>query len=65
MTRGQEGSHSDVDLLVELPPTMRLLGPGRFQEDLEALLETGVDVVPESDLKPAVRRRVLDEMVGL
>ena len=65
VARGQEGSESDVDLLVELPPTMGLLGLGRFQEDLEGLLEATVDLVPESDLKPGIRRRVLDEMVGL
>jgi len=65
VARGDEGSDSDIDLLVELPPTMGLLGLGRFQEDLGALLEAGVDVVPESDLKPGVRQRVLDEMVGL
>jgi predicted nucleotidyltransferase len=54
-----------VDLLVDLPPDMGLLGLGRVQEELEAILGTKVDLVPASDLKPAVRARAERELVAL
>ena len=44
---------------------MRLLGLGRVQEELEAILVTRVDLVPASDLKPAVRARAERELVAL
>ena len=53
VARGEDRPDSDVDLLVDLPPHMGLLGLGRVQADLEAILGAKVD----SDLKPAVRTR--------
>jgi predicted nucleotidyltransferase len=44
---------------------MGLLGLGRVQEELEAILGTKVDLVPASDLKPAVRARAERELVAL
>jgi uncharacterized protein len=57
VARGEDRPDSDVDLLVALPPHMGLLGLGRVQAELEAILGTKVDLVPGSDLKPAVRAR--------
>ena len=63
--RGEDRPDSDVDLLVDLPPHMGLLGLGRVQADLEAILGTKVDLVPASDLKPAVRARAERDLVAL
>jgi uncharacterized protein len=56
---------SDVDLLVHLPPDIGLLGLGRVQAELEAILGTKVDLVPASELKPAVRARAERDLVAL
>ena len=65
VARGEDRPDSDVDLLVDLPPHMGLLGLGRLQAELEAILGAKVDLVPASDLKPAVRARAERELVAL
>ena len=65
VARGEDRPDSDVDLLVDLPPDMGLLGLGRVQAELEAILGTKVDLVPASDLKPAVRARAERDLVAL
>jgi uncharacterized protein len=65
VARGQDRPDSDVDLLVDLPPGLGLLGLGRVQAELEAILGTQVDLVPAQDLKPGVRARVEHELVAL
>ncbi len=65
VARGQDRLDSDVDLLVDLPPGLGLLGLGRVREALEAILDARVDLVPAGDLKPEVRVRVEDELVAL
>ena len=65
VARGEDRPDSDVDLLVDLPPHMGLLGLGRVQAELEAILGTKVDLVPASDLKPAVRARAERDLVAL
>jgi predicted nucleotidyltransferase/DNA-binding XRE family transcriptional regulator len=65
VARSEDRPDSDVDLLVDLPPHMSLLGLGRLQAELEAILDTKVDLVPASDLKPAVRARAEHDLVPL
>jgi predicted nucleotidyltransferase/DNA-binding XRE family transcriptional regulator len=65
VARGEDRDGSDVDLLADLPPGMGLVGLGRVQADLEAILGTRVDLVPASDLKPAVRERAERDLVAL
>ena len=65
VARGEDQPDSDVDLLVDLPPHMGLLGLGRLQAELEAILSAKVDLVPASDLKPAVRVRAERDLVAL
>jgi uncharacterized protein len=66
VARGDDRPGSDVDLLVDLPPGLGLLGLGRLADALErALGGVRVEVVPESDLKPDVRARVEAEAVEL
>ncbi len=65
VARGEDRSDSDIDLLVELPARMGLLGLGRLQQAVEELLEASVDIVPETDLKPGVCPNVEADLVRL
>jgi uncharacterized protein len=65
VARGRDRADSDVDLLVDLPPGLGLLGLGRVEADLEAILGSRVDLVSAQDLKPEVRARVERELVPL
>ncbi len=63
--RGDDRPDSDVDLLVELPADVSLVDLGRLSGELEALLGSAVDVVPERALKPDVRHRIAADLVPL
>jgi len=65
VARGQDRADSDLDLLADLPPDMGLLGLGRVQADLEAIVGSPVDLVPAGDLKPGVRARASRDLVPL
>jgi len=65
VARGQDRPDSDVDLLADLPPEMGLLGLGRVQAELEAILGIKVDLIPAGDLKPEVRARAERDLVAL
>jgi predicted nucleotidyltransferase/DNA-binding XRE family transcriptional regulator len=65
VARGEDRPDSDVDLLVDMPPDMGLLGLGRVQAELEAILGATVDLVPASDLTPEVRARAERDLVAL
>lgn len=65
VARAQDRATSDVDLLVDLPEGIGLLGIGRAQQDLEDLLGVPVDLVPATSLKPGVRTAVEADLVAL
>jgi predicted nucleotidyltransferase/DNA-binding XRE family transcriptional regulator len=65
VARGEDRLDSDVDLLADLPSGLSLFGLGRLEADLEAILETRVDLIPAADLKPGVRERVERDLVAL
>ena len=66
VARGEDRPGSDVDLLVDLPPGLGLLGFGRLLDDLERILDGAkVDLVPATDLKPEIRDRVEREALPL
>ncbi len=65
VARGEDGPDSDLDLLVDLPPAIGLLGLARLQRELEGILRVRVDLVPASDLKPTVQANVRSELVPL
>ena len=58
--RGEETPLSDVDLLVQFDETARvsLLKHASMTNELEALLERPVDLVPIKKLRPSVRANV-------
>jgi uncharacterized protein len=65
VARGADHSDSDLGLLADLPQGMGLLGLGRVQDELEAIVGSRVDLVPAGDLKPGIRERARRDLVAL
>lgn len=65
MARGDAGTESDVDLLVDLEQGRTLLDLGALLMDLQDLLHRKVDVLTEGALHPRIRERVLSEAIPL
>jgi len=65
VARGEAGSDSDVDFLVELEEGRSLLDHVALLQDLEDILCRRVDVVNEKALHWYIRERVRQEAVPL
>jgi hypothetical protein len=65
MSRDDGSDHSDVDLLVTLPPGTSGLALGGLLLDAQDLLGRRVDIVTEASLHPALRERVVASAVPL
>jgi predicted nucleotidyltransferase len=65
VARGDAGSESDIDFLVDLEPGRSLFDHAALLVDLERLLECRVDVATERGLRPRLRDRVLREAIPL
>ena len=63
VARGEAGSDSDVDLLVEFHRPVGFFGLARLQRHLEELLGAPVDLVTPGGLRTAMSDRVLREAV--
>ena len=63
--RGEEGSDSDVDLLVDLEPGRTLLDHVGLWQDLEELLGCRVDIVVEGGINRHLSERILREAMPL
>jgi predicted nucleotidyltransferase/DNA-binding XRE family transcriptional regulator len=61
VARGDDDVGSDVDLLMDIPPTYSLLTMARLQRELSELLGVPVDLGSVEDLRPRIRERVLAE----
>lgn len=65
VARGENDARSDIDFLVDLEPNRSLFDLSGLLIDLEALLQTEVDVVTERGLRARIREQVLREAVPL
>jgi hypothetical protein len=65
VARGDDGSDSDIDFLVDMEPGSSLLDMGGALAEWEALLGTPVDVVSGPGLRERIRERVLREAIPL
>jgi uncharacterized protein len=65
VARGQAGSASDLDVLVDIEPGRSLLDQVGFEQDLEALLGCRIEVVVEGGISPYLEARILREAVPL
>jgi uncharacterized protein len=63
VARGQDTADSDIDLLVDVAPSVGVLDLARCQHELESLLHARVELIPANDLKPDVARAVHAEIV--
>jgi predicted nucleotidyltransferase len=63
--RGETGTSSDVDLLVEMEPGRNLLDLVGLWQDLEDLLGTHVDVLSDGGVSPHLRERIYADAVPL
>jgi hypothetical protein len=65
VARGEDRPDSDLDLLADVPPGMGLLGLGRVEAELEAIVGAQVDLVPAGTMKPGVNERIDRDLVAL
>lgn len=65
LARGDNDAESDIDFLVDLDPGRSLFDLSGLLLDLEAALNTKVDVVTERGLRDRIRDRVIHEAVPL
>ena len=65
VARGNAGTESDIDLLVDVGSTTSSWFPAGLILDLEDLLDRRVEVVTEKALDPCLRDYVLREAVPL
>jgi predicted nucleotidyltransferase len=62
---GQDHDDSDIDLLFTMGAPLSLMQLGALEQQLSDLLDTKVDLVPDSVLRPEFRDRALTEAVAL
>lgn len=65
VARGQADDDSDVDFLVEFEPGRSLVDLAGLRLDLADLLDRDVDVATRGSLHPALRDRILKELVPI
>jgi predicted nucleotidyltransferase len=65
VARDQAQQDSDIDLLIDVGPTISSWFPAGLILDLEKLLGCRVEVVTEKSLNPQIRERVLREAIQI
>jgi predicted nucleotidyltransferase len=65
VARDQAQQDSDIDLLIDVGPTISSWFPAGLILDLENLLGCRVEVVTEKSLNPQIRDKVLREAVQI
>ena len=65
VARGDAGSESDIDFLVDVGHEHSSFFPGGFMADLEELLGCRIEILTENALHWYIRDRVLKEAVPL
>lgn len=65
--RGEQTADSDVDILIEFPPNLRLglLTFCEIENYLSDQLEIKVDLVEKTALKPQIGQQILQEVLAL
>lgn len=63
VARGDDGPHSDIDLLVDVERGTTLFGLSRLKHHLEDLLGRNVDLVTPDGLRPQTRQSILAEAI--
>ena len=63
--RGEQKKRSDVDILVEFEEVISLLKLAGLENFLTDLIGMKVDVVPKEDIRPELKKRILEEVIRL
>jgi len=63
--RGEQEPESDLDILVEFEETPSFFEYIRLEDYLSEILGVKVDLVMKSALKPAIGKRILEEVVAV
>jgi len=63
--RGEQKKRSDVDILVEFEEVISLLKLAGLENFLTDLMGMKVDVVPKEDIRPELKKRILEEVIRL
>ncbi|MDI6788707.1 MAG: nucleotidyltransferase family protein [Planctomycetota bacterium] len=63
--RNESDLTSDLDILVEFNEPVSLLGLVALENHLNELIGVKVDVIPKKDIRPELRKRILNEVVYL
>lgn len=63
--RGEQRKRSDVDILVEFEEVISLLKLASLENFLTDLIGMKIDVVPKEDIRPELKKRILEEVVHL
>ena len=61
--RGEQKKNSDIDLLVDVPDRIGLLGMVALKLELEAALKRKVDLVEYECIKPIIKDSVLSAQI--
>jgi len=65
VARGQQTSKSDIDIVIEVIHPISLLTFARIKLELEEILQTKVDLIERSALKPRIRKYLLQDEIML
>ncbi|MDA8325596.1 MAG: nucleotidyltransferase family protein [Nitrospiraceae bacterium] len=61
--RGEQNKESDIDILVEFSEPVSLLDLIGAENYISDLVRRKVDLVPREDIRPELKRVILDEVV--
>lgn len=60
--RGEAKDDSDIDIVVDFEETKSLMKIGGIQYDLEQMLGRPVDLVSRKNIKPSIKKNILNDM---
>lgn len=63
--RGEQKGNSDIDILVEVSAKASLLDLVRMKNLLEKSLGQNVDLVEYGTIKPAIKKKILEEEIRI
>lgn len=62
---GEDTDDSDIDLLFTMEETLGLFALARLEREVSEIVGYDVDLVPDANIIPVMRDRILDEAVAL
>ena len=62
---GREHEGSDIDLLFRMDQPLGLMDLAGLEMELGSVLDTDVDLVPDTNIRPTMRERIISEAIPL